>query len=335
MKDLTMNDVLISVVMPVYNVEKYVAESIQSVLNQSYENFELIIVDDGGQDKSIDICHGFNDPRIKIISQKNRGLAGARNTGINAASGSYIAFLDSDDLWHKDKLSLHKIHLDSNRRIGVSYSGSRFIDENSAPLKQAQTPKLLNITAQHVFKRNPIGNGSAPVIRRDVLNLIAFRHPKESDRICYFDESFRQSEDIELWVRIALTSPFIFEGIDGLLTRYRIISGGLSANIVAQYQSWDRMHDKVKARFPEFISDHGPEARAYQLRYLSRRAVQLGDGAFALILIKEALQISITPLYKEPIKTLSTIAAAYISRYLPSSIVKSLIAGWTGRKSIA
>ncbi len=329
-----MNDVLISVVMPVYNVEKYVAESIQSVLNQSYENFELIIVDDGGQDKSIDICHQFDDPRIRIISQNNRGLAGARNSGINAAKGRYIAFLDSDDLWHKDKLSLHKIHLDSNGRIGVSYSSSRFIDENSKPLKQAQKPKLLDITAEHIFKRNPIGNGSAPVIRRDALNLIAFRHPKENDRICYFDESFRQSEDIELWVRIALTSPFIFEGIGGLLTRYRIISGGLSANIVAQYQSWDRMHDKVKERFPEFISDHGAEARAYQLRYLSRRAVQLGDGAFALILIKEALQISRTPLCKEPIKTLSTMAAAYISRYLPSSFVSSLMAGWTGRKSI-
>lgn len=335
MKDMKMNDVLISVVMPVYNVEKYVAESIQSVLNQSYSNFELIIVDDGGQDKSVDICHKFDDSRIRIVSQKNRGLAGARNTGINTAKGYYIAFLDSDDLWHKDKLALHKIHLDSNKRIGISYSGSRFIDEDSQALKQAQTPKLLDITAEHIFKRNPIGNGSAPVFRRDVLNLIAFRHPKENDRICYFDESFRQSEDIELWVRIALTSPFIFEGIDGLLTRYRIISGGLSANIVAQYQSWDRVHDKVKERFPEFINDYGDEARAYQLRYLSRRAIQLGDGAFALILIKEALQISIRPLFKEPIKTLSTIAAAYISRYLPSSFVSSLIARWTGRKSIA
>lgn len=330
-----MNDVLISVVMPVYNVEKYVAESIRSVLAQSYKNFELIIVDDGGQDSSVDICRSFDDDRITIISQKNRGLAGARNSGIVAAKGDYIAFLDSDDLWHKDKLSLHKIHFDSNKRIGVSYSGSRFIDENSDALKQAQTPRLYNVTADHIFKRNPIGNGSSPVIRRDTLNQIAFRHPNDTKRVCFFDESFRQSEDIELWVRIALTSPYKFEGIEGLLTRYRIISGGLSANVVAQYESWNRMFDKVEKRFPEFIKHHGAEARAYQLRYLARRAVQLGDGAFAIILIKEAMQVSLRPLIKEPSKTLSTIAAAYISRYFPSAIVMPLIQSWTGRKSIA
>lgn len=328
-----MNEVLISVIMPVYNVEKYVAESIQSVLDQSYKNFELIIVDDGGQDQSLEICRSFNDNRITIISQENRGLAGARNTGIAASTGEYIALLDSDDLWHKDKLSLHKIHFDSNARIGVSYSGSRFIDENSQALKQAQTPKLHKITADHIFKRNPIGNGSAPMFRRAVLNQIAFRHPNDARRICYFDESFRQSEDIELWTRIALTSPYKIEGIEGLLTRYRIISAGLSANIVAQYQSWNRMYDKINQKFPEFINSHGHEARAFQLRYLARRAVQLGDGAFAVILIKESLQISMLPMTKEPLKTISTIAAAYIARYVPSSIVNPLIHSWTGRKS--
>lgn len=330
-----MYEVLISVIMPVYNVEKYVAESIKSVLNQSYKNLELIIVDDGGTDKSLDICRSFDDDRIRIISQENRGLAGARNTGIAAAKGDYIALLDSDDLWHKDKLSLHKIHFDSNARIGISYSGSRFIDENSQALKQAQTPKLHNITADHIFKRNPIGNGSAPIFRKAVLNQIAFRHPNDAKRICYFDESFRQSEDIEAWVRIALTSPYKFEGIEGLLTRYRIISAGLSANIVAQYQSWNRMYEKVEDKFPEFINQHGRDARAYQLRYLARRAVQLGDGAFAVILIKESMQISKKPMLNEPLKTLSTIAAAYISRYIPSSIVKPLIHSWTGRKSVA
>jgi len=329
-----MKEDLISVVMPVYNVEKYVEESIQSVLNQTYENFELIIVDDGGQDNSLEICTSFDDDRIRIISQQNRGLAGARNTGINEAQGEYIAFIDSDDLWHKEKLSLHKIHLDSNIRIGVSYSGSRFIDENSEPLKQAQIPKLIDIRAEHIFKRNPIGNGSAPIIRRKALDYIAFRHREDSKRICYFDESFRQSEDIELWVRMALASPYQFEGIGGLLTRYRIIGGGLSANIVAQYQSWNKFYDKVEKRFPEFIRQHGNAARAFQLRYLARRAVQLGDGAFALVLIKESLQKSKTPLFKEPLKTITTLVAALASRYLPPLIMTQLIYGWTGRKSM-
>jgi glycosyltransferase involved in cell wall biosynthesis len=81
----------VSVIMPVYNVERYVAAAIRSVLQQTFSNFELIIVDDGGKDTSLDICRTFSDPRIRIVSQANRGLAGARNTGIRHARGRYIA----------------------------------------------------------------------------------------------------------------------------------------------------------------------------------------------------------------------------------------------------
>ena len=78
---------IVSVVMPVYNVEQYVADAICSVLNQTLKNFELVIVDDGGTDASLAICRLFSDPRIRIVSQENRGLAGARNTGIRHAFG--------------------------------------------------------------------------------------------------------------------------------------------------------------------------------------------------------------------------------------------------------
>jgi glycosyltransferase involved in cell wall biosynthesis len=79
--------------MPVYNVERYVGEAVQSVLAQSFADFELLIVDDGGSDGSMAICRSFDDPRIRIVSQANRGLAGARNTGILAARGEFIALL--------------------------------------------------------------------------------------------------------------------------------------------------------------------------------------------------------------------------------------------------
>ena len=105
-----MENPAISVVMPVYNVEKYVSASIESVLSQTFTDFEIIVVDDGGKDASIDICSSYTDPRIRIVSQKNRGLAGARNTGILESRGEYIALLDSDDCWEPEKLALHKIH---------------------------------------------------------------------------------------------------------------------------------------------------------------------------------------------------------------------------------
>ncbi|MGL5077637.1 MAG: glycosyltransferase family 2 protein, partial [Waterburya sp.] len=116
---------LVSVIVPVYNVEDYIAQTINSVLNQTYPHFELLIIDDASPDRSLEICQQFRDPRIKIISQKNRGLAGARNTGIRHAQGDYLAFLDSDDLWLPEKLAQHIQHLESAPQVGVSFSRSQ------------------------------------------------------------------------------------------------------------------------------------------------------------------------------------------------------------------
>ncbi len=325
----------VSVIMPVYNVEPYVAEAIHSVLAQSFADFELVIIDDGSQDRSIEISRSFDDPRIRIISQANRGLAGARNTGISHARGEMIALLDSDDRWLPEKLMLHMIHLDTMPDIGVSYSGSRFIDSEGRALRQAQRPKLSHINAADIFCRNPVGNGSAPVIRRAALDRVAFPHPDDPKRLCYFDESFRQSEDIELWVRLALLGRCKFDGIKPLLTEYRIMPGGLSANVIRQYETWLRMYSKVEAYAPDFIAEHGPRAQAYQLRYLARRSIQLGDGSFALALIHDALSISLKPLFEQPVKTGLTLGAAILARWIKPSQFAAISRRWTGAEVIA
>mgnify|MGYP001942669512 CR=1 FL=1 len=98
-----------SIIIPIYNVENYLEDSLQSVLAQSFLNFEVLMVNDGSQDSSVKICQKFieKDHRFRLIEQTNRGLSGARNTGIRHAKGHFIAFLDGDDLWHKDKLRAH------------------------------------------------------------------------------------------------------------------------------------------------------------------------------------------------------------------------------------
>lgn len=316
---------LISVVMPVYNVEAYVAEAIRSVLAQTYENFELIVVDDGGQDGSMEIVRGFCDERIRIETQQNRGLAGARNSGIAAARGEHIALLDSDDRWVPEKLMLHALHLRSNPHVGVSYSGSRLIDADGRPMAVAMQPKLERITAAQILRRNPVGNGSAPVLRRSALDLAAFEHPEEPGRICWFDESFRQSEDIEMWLRLAAKHAVVFEGIGGLLTEYRIIGGGLSANIVRQFESWQRVIEKTASYAPSLIARHGAAAQAYQLRYLSRRAIQLGDYPFARSLASQAIRKHPAILLEEPRKSLVTAAAACATSLLPGAVLQALL----------
>ena len=315
----------ITVVMPVYNVEQFVARSIASVLRQTYTDFELILVDDGGKDQSLEICQSFNDPRIRIISQPNRGLAGARNTGIRNANGRYIALLDSDDLWHEEKLSLHVKHLDENPSVGVSYSGSLFIDECDASLGISMTPKLTHIDTAHIFCRNPVGNGSAPVIRREVFSDIAFSQTiNGSAEWAYFDETFRFGEDIECWMRMTCNTKWKFEGIEGDLTLYRIVSGGLSANTTKMYEFWNKMYAKVEAYAPEITSQHGNRARAYQLRYYARRAVREGQGLKAVISVAKALSCAPIILLEEPKKTLVTLAAAILSIMLPKNLFQKL-----------
>lgn len=309
----------VSVIMPVYNTAKYVQSAVESVLAQTFTNFELLVIDDAGTDNSIALCRRYDDPRVHIISQANRGLAGARNTGIRHARGQFIALLDSDDLWEADKLERHVAHLRKAPNVGVSYAASTLIDDHGGALRIIQRPKLQNVSPKDVFLRNPIGNGSAPVIRKAVFNDIAFLNPNREE-LDYFDDSFRQSEDIECWCRIALTTSWKFEGIKGALTRYRINEGGLSANVVKQFATWSRVRDRVKQLDPGFAKEWAPRAEAYQLRYLARRCIRMGEGAMAWSLLKDAMKICPMIAIEEPAKTLSSVVAAAVLRFSPVSL---------------
>jgi glycosyltransferase involved in cell wall biosynthesis len=325
----------VSVIMPVYNVEAYVAEAIQSVLNQTFTDFELIIVDDGGSDTSVEICKSFDDPRIHIVHQKNRGLAGARNSGIAEARGRYIALLDSDDRWRPEKLSLHVIHLNNNPDIGVSFCPSRFIDERGNALRMKQNPQLNDIRSETIFCRNPVGNGSAPVLRRSEMDKVAFRCPNDSARTCWFDENFRQSEDIELWMRLSVQGGVRFAGIAPALTEYRVAGSGLSAQVLRQYQSWLQMIEKLEHYAPDFAAQHTPRARAYQLRYLARRSVQMGDPSMAAAMLREAMASSMRPLVEEPIKTSITALAVLGARLLKPELFARLAGAFSGGRLVA
>jgi glycosyltransferase involved in cell wall biosynthesis len=308
----------VSVIIPVYGAEKYIAATMQSVLEQTYKSFELLIIDDGSPDKSIEVCQQFTDPRIKIIRQQNRGLAGARNTGIRHAQGDYLAFLDADDLWLPEKLEKHVEHLENSPSVGVSFSCSAFIDETGKPLGLYQKPKLTGITIPNLLCRNPISNGSAPVIRREVFEAIKFQDNLYGTvEDFYFDDRFRASEDIECWFRIAIQTEWQIEGIPEALTLYRVNSGGLSANLFKQFESWEQVFEKTRSYAPDLIAQWENPAKAYQLRYLARRAVTLKDSSVALQLLHRALATHWRIVLEEPRRTLLTFAAAYLLWLLP------------------
>ncbi len=315
---------LVSIIIPVYNVENYIEETIKSVLAQTYQNFEVLIIDDESPDRSIEICQQFEDSRLKIIRQKNRGLAGARNTGIRNAQGEYLAFLDSDDLWLPEKLARHLQHLESNPQLGVSFCRSEFINDQGESLGIFQMPKLTDITPSHLLCRNPVGNGSAPVIRKEVFADICFQDNLHGEvENFYFDEHFRQSEDIECWLRIVAETNWHLEGLPEALTLYRVNGEGLSANLFKQFDSWEQMVIKHRDRSPQLLAKWENPARAYQLRYLARRAVRLKDAKMAVKLSHDAMKTHWQIILSEPNKTVMTLFAAYLLKLLPTSFYQS------------
>ncbi|MEB3830753.1 glycosyltransferase family 2 protein [Phormidium sp. CCY1219] len=313
---------LVSVIIPVYNVEQYIADTVRSVLAQTYSNFEVLIVDDGSPDRSVEICETeFDDPRIRIIRQENRGLAGARNTGIRHANGEYLAFLDSDDLWRPEKLAKHVDHLNNSPPVGVSFCPSALMDEEGQLLGKYLMPQLTHIDIPSLLRGSPMGNGSTPVIRREVFAEIRFSENRYGTvENFYFDESFRQSEDIECWLRIAILTDWKFQGIPEPLTLYRVNTGGLSANFIKQLESKEKVLEKIRAYAPEAIAPWENMARAYELRYLARSAVRVKNGSMAVDLMNRSLLTYWQILLEEPRRSILTLMAAYALHLMPSSV---------------
>ncbi|MGY6530566.1 MAG: glycosyltransferase family 2 protein [Cyanobacterium sp.] len=322
----------VSVIIPVYNSETTVEQTLESVLNQTYPDFEVIIVDDGSGDRSIELCQKLLNKnkqkfqgQVKFVHQKNRGLAGARNTGIRNSQGDYLAFIDADDLWLSEKLAYHVQHLDHNPTVGVSFSRSQFIDVEGKALGIYQIPQLTNITPDYLFCRNPISNGSAVVIRRETLEGIKFQENLYGEvEDFYFDDTFRQSEDIECWLRIALQTNWHIEGIPNSLTLYRVNEQGLSANVTSQYEAWQRILSKTATYNPEFIKQWGNKARAYQLRYLARRAVRLRSPQIALKLFFKAIKYHWRIIIEEPRRTIITFVAVLLLWLFPTFVYQAL-----------
>ena len=317
---------LVSVIIPIFKAEDFIAETLHSVLKQTYSNLEILLIDDGSPDQSIKVCKQFDDPRIKIIQQANRGLAGARNTGIRNATGEYIALIDADDLWTADKIEKHVRHLESSPTLGISFSYSELIDQDSKPTGLKQIPKrITGITPPYILSRNPIGNGSSPVFKRQVFQDIEFVdniHGVEEK--FYFDESFKRAEDVECWLRIEMETSWKCEGIPEVLTLYRIHPGGLSASLLKQYEYLERIITKYTKAYPEIFVSSSSLARAYYQRYIARRAISLHDSKLALEMMHKAIASDKRIFTEEPVKTLVTMGATYFLCLVPTKLYVQL-----------
>lgn len=207
-----------SIVMPAYNVGLFIKESIECVLAQTYPNYELIIVDDGSKDNTFEVISCFDDSRIKVIRQENKGLGAARNVGIKNCSNEYIAFLDSDDLWTVDKLQNVVNNLEEN--VGVYYSNAlefKSTIDHAIPNRYAEPIK--NISKNDLILIYDYIVVSSSVVPRKILQEFSG-----------FSEEFNGTEDWDLWIRIS--RKYNFKKIESYDCYYRINPNGLSKNRV-------------------------------------------------------------------------------------------------------
>ncbi len=211
----------ISVIIPTYNRYGVLKRAIESVLAQTCSPFEIIIIDDGSTDKTSQIIQDF--PTVKYFYQNNSGVSSARNLGIQKASCEWIAFLDSDDEWHRDKLqeqtTLHK----QNSELLISYTDERWV-RNGIEVK---VPKKFSKVGGEIFEEclsHCIIAPSATIVHKKLLNVVGT-----------FDESLEVCEDYDLWLRVALENKIGL--IDKkLITKY----GGDSDQLSMKYWGMDR-----------------------------------------------------------------------------------------------
>jgi glycosyltransferase involved in cell wall biosynthesis len=205
-----------SVIMPCYNHAKFVVESARAVLNQSFSDLELILVDDGSRDGSVELIQDLarEDSRVNaIIQERNFGASHSRNVGLKVARGDYVGFCDADDVWKRDKLKLQIELLTTNPRYDVTYCESEIIDERGQPTGIVFSdlfPQDL-ITPDTVFER---------LCQTNFINtqtVLLRRHCIEEDG--YFDESIKWVEDWWLWIRLARKHRFLYDS--RVLAQYR------------------------------------------------------------------------------------------------------------------
>ena len=182
----------ISVIIPAYNYAQYLPIAIRSVLAQTFQDFEIIIVDDGSTDDTHSVVSEFVDPRIDYIYQENQGLAAARNTGIRSSHGLYIALLDADDAFYPAKLELQLRELSENPDISIIFTGWDFVLQSGKLIRHARPwEDNLNLDLESLLT-NPQFSSSTALIRRDVF-----------DRVGYFDRYLYRSEDFDFFIRAA------------------------------------------------------------------------------------------------------------------------------------
>lgn len=253
----------VSVVIPAYNAMTYLPETVESVLRQTFADFEVLIINDGSSDHIEQWASQVVDSRVKFISQVNQGLPGARNTGIAHAQGDYIAFLDADDLWKPTKLEKQVRCLDDNPQVGLVHTWMLLVDEQGKSTGKLMPSEAEGNVWTQLIERNVIACPSV-IVRRCCF-----------DRVGGFDRTLRSIEDWDMWLRIAVHHPFAV--IREPLAYYRQLPTSMSKNCQVMEQAFQVVIEKAFCLASPELQHLKPRSYGYAYLSLAWKALQSRD----------------------------------------------------------
>ncbi|MGB5962823.1 MAG: glycosyltransferase [Coleofasciculaceae cyanobacterium] len=304
----------ISVIIPVYNGEKTIKETIMSVLNQTFENFELIIINDGSNDATLEIVQAIKDHKIKVFSYQNSGLSASRNRGLTKAEGEFISFIDADDLWTPNKLELQLKALQNNPQAAVAYSWTDWIDQSGQFLRAGGHITVNGNAYEKLLIRDFIESGSNPLIKKQAL-----------DEVGDFDQSVTPPEDWDMWLRLAAKYEFITVEVPQIL--YRISPNSASFDIEKMEAGSLKVIQRVFSQSPE-LAHLKQKTLASRYNYLTFKALgghlNRKNGLTAARFLLQAVKYDLSLLGRTKIMLiiLTKIAAAIL---LPPQLTLKLL----------
>lgn len=280
---------LVSVIIPAYNAAAFINRTLDFVLTQTYTNIEVLVVDDGSQDCTVDIVQSYlqQDRRIILLQQANQGVAVARNLAIQKSRGEYIAPLDADDIWYPQKLEKQvQCILNAPSSVGLVYAVSMEIDEEDLIIDKYSIYNRSYQPEGNVYTNlvcsNFIGNASAPLIRRSCFEHIG-------GYSCQLKEQDAQGcEDWDIYLRIA--EFYQFQVVPEVLIGYRQVSGSMGSKCKTMIKSYNLVLHDVQQRHPEIPATIYRWSRSFFYNYLSVKSSASGDYCNALFCLYKALE---------------------------------------------
>jgi hypothetical protein len=260
----------VSIIIPTYNNARFISETLESVLAQTFQDFEILVVDDGSTDHTQPLISA-KFPTIHYLYQENRGVSAARNMGIRCSKGEYIAFLDGDDTISPEKLKIQVQYLDSHPDVGLVYSAWETMDINGSKTARAVRLGKEGILLKEILLREVFFIVGSTLIRRSVL-----------DQTGFFDETLLASEDVDLYIRMAYAGVRLGY-IDELLFQYRVHPSSLTASYATPYiESWVPHLQKFFST-PGMPADiKNLEGRAYAVLHFETAGKYIRTGKIAL-----------------------------------------------------